>query len=38
MKIKFGLYDNDGTAITGATTLKVKIKRDADDYFFNHGY
>ena len=36
MKIKFGLYDDDGAAVTGATLLKLKIKRDADDFFYDH--
>jgi len=35
MKIKFGLYDADGNAITGSTVLKCKIKRDADDWFYD---
>lgn len=35
MKIKYGLYDGAGDAITSATTLKAKIKRDADDYFYD---
>jgi hypothetical protein len=35
MDIKYGLYDADGDAIAGASDLKVKIKRDADDQFFD---
>ena len=35
MDIKYGLYDADGDAVAGATLLKVKIKRDADDFFFD---
>lgn len=35
MDIKYGLYDADGDAIAGATLLKVKIKRDADDFFYD---
>jgi len=35
MDIKYGLYDADGDAIAGSSDLKVKIKRDADDYFFD---
>ena len=35
MDIKYGLYDADGVAIAGSSDLKVKIKRDADDFFFD---
>jgi hypothetical protein len=35
MDIKYGLYDADGDAIAGSSDLKVKIKRDADDFFFD---
>ena len=35
MKIKFGLYDADGDAIQSATTLKCKVKRDADDFIYD---
>ena len=35
MDFKAGLYDSDGDPISDSTYLKVKIKRDADDYFYD---
>lgn len=35
MDFKEGLYDASGTGITGSSDLKVKIKRDSDDYFYD---
>jgi hypothetical protein len=35
MDIKYGLYDADGDAIAGSSDLKVKVKRDADAFFFD---
>lgn len=34
-KFKVPLYNPDGSAITGSTSLSVKIKRDADDYVYD---
>lgn len=34
-KIKQPLYEADGSAITGSSSLTIKIKRDADDYLFD---
>lgn len=35
MDFKAGLYDASGAGITGSSDLKIKIKRDADDYFYD---
>jgi hypothetical protein len=35
MDFKAGLYDVSGDAISGSTDLVIKIKRDADDYFYD---
>lgn len=35
MDFKAGLYDASGSGITGSSDLVIKIKRDADDYFYD---
>lgn len=35
MDFKAGLYDAQGDPISSSTDLGVKIKRDADDYFYD---
>jgi len=35
MDFKAGIYDASGSGITGSSDLGVKIKRDADDYFYD---
>jgi len=35
MDFKAGLYDASGDPISSSTDLGVKIKRDADDYFYD---
>lgn len=35
MDFKASLYDSNGSGITGSSDLKIKIKRDTDDFFFD---
>lgn len=35
MDFKAGLYNANGSGITESTDLKIKIKRDADDFFYD---
>jgi hypothetical protein len=35
MDFKAGIYDASGSGITGSTDLVIKIKRDADNYFYD---
>jgi hypothetical protein len=35
MDFKAGLYDASGSGITGSTNLVIKVKRDADDLFYD---
>ena len=35
MDFKTGIYDSSGSGITGSSDLTLKIKRDADDQFFD---
>lgn len=35
MDFKAGLYDNEGNAISGSNDLKITIKRDIDNYFYD---
>ena len=35
MEFSYGIYDADGSGITGSTDLKLKIRRQADDYLFD---
>lgn len=35
MDFKAGLYDSSGSGITGSSDLDIRIKRDADDFFFD---
>ena len=37
MDFKAGLYDADGSPISGSSDLVIKIKRDVDDYFYDFG-
>ena len=35
MEFSYGIYDADGSGVTGSTDLKLKIRRQADDYLFD---
>lgn len=35
MDFKQGIYDGSGVGVTGSTDLKIKIKRDVDNWFFD---
>lgn len=35
MEFSYGIYDADGSGITGSTDLTLKIRRQADDYLFD---
>lgn len=35
MDFKAGIYDANGVGVTGSTELKLKIKRDSDDLFYD---
>jgi hypothetical protein len=35
MEFSYGIYDADGSGVTGSTDLTLKIRRQADDYLFD---